>query len=205
MHLAECLDANVKENSKYFKNIKIFELGKIFPENGERMALGAVSNKADFYEMKGVTDELLNGLGIDEFFYKDHDNKVAEVQADGKVIGHIDTNSFEFDFDELVKLADESVEYEPVSKYPAIVRDIAVFVPLNKKVENVLDVIENTAGKLLIDTDLFDIYENEERKSLAFHLIFQSPEKTLTDGEVNGIMEKIFAAVEANPDWEVRK
>ena len=63
----------------------------------------------------------------------------------------------------------------------------------------------NTAGKLLIDTDLFDIYENEERKSLAFHLIFQSPEKTLTDGEVNGIMEKIFAAVEANPDWEVRK
>jgi len=130
---------------------------------------------------------------------------VAEVQADGKVIGHIDTNSFEFDFDELVKLADESVEYEPISKYPAIVRDIAVFVPLNEKVENVLDIIENTAGKLLIDADLFDIYENEERKSLAFHLIFQSPEKTLTDGEVNGIMEKIFAAVEANPDWEVRK
>ena len=204
-NLAEGLKANVKENSKYFKNIKIFELGKIFPENGERMALGAVSNKADFYEMKGVTDELLNGLGIDEFFYKDHDNKVAEVQADGKVIGHIDTNSFEFDFDELVKLADESVEYEPVSKYPAIVRDIAVFVPLNKKVENVLDVIENTAGKLLIDTDLFDIYENEERKSLAFHLIFQSPEKTLTDGEINAVMKKVFEAIEANEDWEVRK
>jgi len=214
-NLTNGLEANVKENGKYFKNIKIFELGKIFPKSGERMALGAVSNKADFYEMKGAADELLFGLGIDEFFYKDHDNRVAEVQADGKVIGHIDTNSFEFDFDELVKLADESVEYEPVSKYPTIVRDIAVFVPLNEKVENVLDIIENTAGKLLIDTDLFDIYphtsngvgvyENEERKSLAFHLIFQSPEKTLTDGEVNGIMEKIFAAVEANPDWEVRK
>ena len=204
-NLTSGLEANIKENSKYFKNIKIFELGKIFPKGGERMAIGAVSNKADFYEIKGVADELLNGLGVDDFFYKDHDNKVAEVQADSKTIGHIDTNYFEFDFDELVRLADESVEYEPVSKYPAIVRDIAVFVPLNKKVENVLDVIENTAGKLLIDTDLFDIYENEERKSLAFHLIFQSPEKTLTDGEVNGIMEKIFAAVEANPDWEVRK
>ena len=66
-------------------------------------------------------------------------------------------------------------------------------------------VIENTAGKLLVDTDLFDIYENDERKSLAFHLIFQSPEKTLTDEEINSIMEKIFAAIEANDDWEVRR
>jgi len=204
-NLMEGLEANIKENGKYFKNIKIFELGKIFPKSGERMALSAISNKADFYEMKGVADELLNGLGIDDFFFKDHDNRVAEVQADGKTIGHIDTNSFEFDFDELVKLADESVEYEPVSKYPAIIRDIAVFVPLNEKAENVLDIIENTAGKLLVDTDLFDIYENEERKSLAFHLIFQSPEKTLTDEEVNAVMEKVFEAIEANPDWEVRK
>ena len=208
-NLADGLLANVKENSKSanwrIKNIKIFELGKIFPAHGERLALGAISDKADFYEMKGIADELLNGLGIDEFFYKDHDNRVAEVQADGKTIGHIDTNSFEFDFDELVRLADESVEYEPVSKYPAIVRDIAVFVPLNEKVENVLDIIENTAGKLLIDTDLFDIYENEERKSLAFHLIFQSPEKTLTDEEINAVMQKVFEATEANPDWEVRK
>ena len=208
-NLADGLLANVKENSKSanwrIKNIKIFELGKIFPAHGERLALGAISDKADFYEMKGIADELLNGLGIDEFFYKDHDNRVAEVQADGKTIGHIDTNSFEFDFDELVRLADESVEYEPVSKYPAIVRDIAIFVPLNEKVENVLDVIENTSGKLLVDTDLFDIYENEERKSLAFHLIFQSPEKTLTDEEVNVVMQKVFEAVEANPDWEVRR
>ncbi|KKT21403.1 MAG: Phenylalanine-tRNA ligase beta subunit [Parcubacteria group bacterium GW2011_GWB1_43_8] len=208
-NLAEGLEANVKENSKSAswrsKNIKVFELGKIFPENGERLAFGAINNKADFYEMKGLADELLFGLGIDDFYYKDHDSRVAEVQAGGKTIGHIDNNSFEFDFDELVKLADESIEYEPVSKYPAIVRDIAVFVPLNEKVENVLDAIENTAGKLLVDTDLFDIYENKERKSLAFHLIFQSPEKTLTDGEINAITQKVFEAMEANPDWEVRK
>src|SRR3989344_2203519 len=204
-NLTSGLETNIKENSKYFKNIKIFELGKVFPKSGEKMALGAISNKDDFYEIKGVADELLNGLGIDDFYYKDNDNGVAEVKADGKTIGHIDNNSFEFDFDELVKLADESVEYEPVSKYPAIIRDIAVFVPLNEKVENVLDVIENTAGKLLIDTDLFDIYENEERKSLAFHLIFQSPEKTLTDEEINAIMQKVFETIEANEDWEVRK
>lgn len=196
---------NVKENSKYFKDIKIFEIGKVFMPEGEYLALGISNNKADFYEMKGVADALLEGLGIDDFYYEDHDNRVAEVCVDGKVVGHVDTNSFEFNFDELIKLADESAEYEPISKYPAIVRDIAVLVPFNEKVENVLDVIENTAGKIMVETDLFDIYENDERKSLAFHLIFQSPEKTLTDEEANDIMEKIFAAVEANPDWEVRR
>ena len=204
-NLADGLSANVKENSKYFKDIKIFELGKIFPVNGEYLALGAISNKADFYEMKGAVDALLEGLGIDDFFYKEHSNKMAEVHIDGKAIGHIDHNSFEFDFDELARLADESAEYNPISKYPAIVRDIAVFVPPNEKVESVLDIIENTAGKIMVETDLFDIYENDERKSLAFHLIFQSPEKTLTDEEVNAVMEKIFAAIEANDDWEVRK
>lgn len=204
-NLAQGLEENYKNNSKYFKNIKIFELGKIFPVHGECLSLGAISNKADFYEMKGVVDALLSGLGIDDFFYKDHDNRVAEVRVDGKAIGHIDTNSFELNFDELVRLADESVEYNPISKYPSIVRDVAVFVPLNEKVENVLDVIENTAGKLLVNTDLFDIYENDERKSMAFHLMFQSQEKTLTDEEVNRVMNKIFGALEANPDWEVRK
>ena len=204
-NLAEGLSANTKENSKYFKDIKIFEIGKIFPKDGEVLSIAAISAKADFYEMKGAVDALLEGLGIDDFYYEDHDNKVAEVHIDGKAIGHIDHNSFEFDFDELAKLADESAEYEPISKYPAIVRDIAVLVPLNEKVENVLDIIENTAGKLLVDTDLFDIYENDDRKSLAFHLIFQSSEKTLTDEEVNAIMEKIFTAIEANDDWEVRR
>ena len=58
------------------------------------MALGAINNKADFYEMKGAADALLSGLGLDDFYYEDHDNRVAEVHVDGKVIGHIDTNSF---------------------------------------------------------------------------------------------------------------
>ena len=58
---------------------------------------------------------------------------MAEVHIDGKTVGHIDINSFEFDFDELARLADESAEYNPISKYPTIVRDIAVFVPPNEK------------------------------------------------------------------------
>ena len=204
-NLISGLENNVKENSKHFKNIKIFELGKIFPKNGERLSLSAINNKADFYEMKGIVDALLEGLGIADFYYQESAEKTADIRVGNADIGVVDHNHFELDFDELARLADEAVEYSPISKYPAIVRDIAVFVPLNEKVDNVLDIIENTAGKLLVDTDLFDVYENKERKSLAFHLIFQSPEKTLTDDETNVIMKKVFEAMEANPDWEVRK
>ena len=159
------------------------------------MALGAISNKADFYEMKGAADALLSGLGIDDFYYKDHDNRVAEVHVDGKVIGHIDTNSFEFD---LTSWLNWPMNRRSMLRFPSTrpsSRDIAVFVPLNEKVENVLDIIENTARKTLVETDLFDIYEKQRTKSLAFHLIFQSTEKTLTDEDVNAIMEKIFETI----------
>lgn len=205
-NLADGLSANVKENNKYFKDIKIFELGKIFPKSGESLSLAAISNKSDFYEIKGVINAILEGLGIDDFYYEDTKKEgVADIRAGNTDVGFVDHDHFELNFDELAKLADEAVEYEPVSKYPAVIRDIAVFVPMEIKVERVLDVIENTAGELLEDTDLFDIYERENDKSLAFHLIFQAKDRTLTDEEVNGIMEKIFTAIEANPDWEVRR
>jgi len=82
-------------------------------------------------------------------------------------------------------------------------------------------VIETAGGELLLDSDLFDIYEGNPRteraeqssydgenleadqKSLAFHLIFQSQERTLTDNEINGIFKKIIKAIESE-GWKVR-
>ena len=86
-------------------------------------------------------------------------------------------------------------------------RDIAVIVPSSVKVDDVQQVIETAGGELLMDSNLFDIYEENleaERKSLAFHLIFQSQERTLTDNEINGIINKIMKAIETE-GWEVRK
>jgi phenylalanyl-tRNA synthetase beta chain len=108
----------------------------------------------------------------------------------------------------LIHFINEEIEYRPISKYPAVIRDIAVLVPQKTKVIEVLDVIENTAGGLLTDTDLFDIYEGEElgdKKNFAFHLIFQSNEKTLSDKEVNVLVDKIIKALEDKPGWQIRK
>ena len=93
--------------------------------------------------------------------------------------------------------------YRPFSRYPFIVRDIALWTPTGTEPEAVLAVIRAQAGELLVRSELFDRFEKGGKLSLAFRLVFQSFEKTLTDAEVNAVMEKVYAAVKAK-GWEVR-
>lgn len=190
-----------------------------------------------FYELKGVVDVVFEKLGITDHWYDNwqpntaghltriwHGPEVAEIKV-GKnehigVLGRIDQKisseydidfplyAFEIDFDVLAEVASGELEYRPISKYPAALRDVAVLVPLNAAVDYVQGEIENAGGKLLIDSDLFDVYEGEGleggMKSLAFRLVFQSPERTLSDKEINKIMDKIIKRLEGS-GWEVRK
>ena len=70
-----------------------------------------------------------------------------------------------------------------------------------------MNVIEEAAGKLIRGIDLFDIYEEieEERKSLAFRIIFQLKERAILPEEVEKAFQKIIENLEKNPNWEVRK
>ena len=160
--------------------------------------------------------------------------KRAKVMAGNKEIGWVGKISksilsgmgigcpvavFELDFDMLNELIEEEIEYQAPSKYPAIERDLSVVVPQNVKVDDALNIIENSSGPLVINIDLMDIYESsgvnsaflereseeaeEGAKSLTFRLVFQSNDRTLTDAEVNRIMEKVIKAVEGE-GWEVR-
>ncbi|HDO23676.1 MAG TPA: hypothetical protein ENG99_00455, partial [bacterium] len=207
INLLDGLAKIAKENLRYFPAVKIFEIGEVFPSHGETISLAVFASNATFYEMKGLVEDLLNELGISDIFFQDHPDKVADIRVGNTSIGLIDHIGWEINFEMLVRLATEEVEYRPISRYPAVKRDISVFVPLKTKVIEVLDVIENTAGMLLIDTDLFDIYElpDEDRNSFAFHLIFQSQEKTLSEEEINELMNKIMDALDANVEWEVRR
>lgn len=132
---------------------------------------------------------------------KDEIKKVYSLKGEVAIV--------EMEFGKLLNAIEKEKEYRPISKYPALYRDIAILAPRSTKVIEILDIIENTAGKTLVDTDLFDIYEDvgvpDGKKSLAFHLIFQSEKKTLSDKEVDKIMDKIIKAIEANDELEVRK
>ncbi|MBI4225160.1 MAG: phenylalanine--tRNA ligase subunit beta [Candidatus Sungbacteria bacterium] len=197
-----------------------------------------IAGKREFYELKGVLAGMFEQLGIDDYGYGDvltteehhhaaklfHPYRVAHINIGNERIGMIGeihpaildemksrgrVVAAEINFDLLWKHAQDEVEFRPISKYPAVIRDIAVVVPENTKTEVIQDIIERTAGELLIDADLFDYFQDEEMrrgdiKNLAFHLTFQSPDRTLTDTEIEKLIGKIIAALEMQ-GWEVRK
>jgi len=226
---------NVERNQKNFPEIRIFELGKIFKKNNKeieekKMLTGLIMTKEGFYQLKGVIDLLLNKLGISNIWYKEtkppfwSSQKCAEIKIDNKEVGFLGEISprilenlkikskvtiFEIDFEKLSKLASEEYEYQPISRFPAAIRDLAILVPRTVKVEDVLNKIETIGGSLICDIDLFDIYEGEElptnKKNLAFHIIYQAEDRTLTSEDIDKIQNKIIKSLEEEIDWEVRK
>jgi len=243
---------NVKDNIKTFlrdeRGIKIFELGKTYQRRAgkifeEKMLTGIIARRSErikgenFYELKGIIDNLLNKLGITDIWYDDYQatpewtddafwqkTGIAEIKVGDEEIGFLgEINSkvlaklnirasvvaFNLNFEKLLKLAEEELIYEPPSPYPAAVRDLAILVNQEDRVGDVLNVIETAGGELVQDVDLFDMYEGEEipggKKNLAFHIIYQSYEKTLKDEEVDKIQRKIIRELEKNEGWKARR
>ena len=96
-----------------------------------------------------------------------------------------------------------SARYQPFSKYPFIVRDIAMWVPASTTPEEVLSVLRENAGDLLVRSELFDQFEKNGKVSYAFRLVFQSFDHTLVDEDASSRMESVNAAVKEK-GWEVR-
>jgi len=206
----------VVENLKYQDEVRIFETGHAFmhdtPTNqsqgvtGEtnRLAIGMGTKRKLkpgelFYEMKGVVDLLGEVLRVpltigDDYFITSGETRVGWAGPDGLA---------EFQLDALETLSPARVQYSPIARFPAIARDIALFVASETKVGDVLETLLAAAGPLVAQSRLFDTFEKEGRKSLAFRLVFQSKERTLQDAEVNEVMKLVSAAV-VERGWQVR-
>lgn len=204
---------NIKDNKKYFKEVRLFEIGNVFQKDKnkviEKKRLGAVLFPSDFYCLKGIIETLLNKLRITDIWYDESSKKNirAEVKVGNDLLGWLTDDIFELDFEKLVELATEERIYSLPSKYPAVVRDVALLVDRGTKIVEVLNLINTIGGPLVCDVDLFDMYEGENipenKKSLAFHIIYQANDHTLTDKEVNIIQGKIINELEKK--WEVRR
>ena len=196
---------------------------------------GESSEGEGFYKIKGYADEFFRKLGITDFYYDPilsrdeeecfsflHSTRRANIVVDNKkcgIIGEAHPNIrelydiksrvyfAELDLGFIQSAAEEEHIYQKPSKYPEVVRDIAVLVSRGTMVVEVLNAINSVSGSLLRDVDLFDMFEGENlpdgMKNLAFHLIFQSDKKTLTSQEVDKIMSKITKVLEEKL-WEVR-
>ncbi|MBD3282142.1 MAG: phenylalanine--tRNA ligase subunit beta, partial [Candidatus Portnoybacteria bacterium] len=174
--------------------------------------------KESFYELKGTIDGLLDKIGISEHWYDDFEatpewsdnvfwqkNGTAEIKmGDNEKIGFLGNINpvilkklgiegslvgFNIDFEKLLNLSEEELIYQKPSPYPSVVRDLSLIINTEDRAAHVLNEINRAGGELVVDVDLFDIYEGdnvpEGKKSLAFHIIYQSYKKTLNDKEVD--------------------
>ncbi|MDO8743099.1 MAG: hypothetical protein Q7J30_00875, partial [Candidatus Azambacteria bacterium] len=181
-----------------------------------------------FFELKGDLDVLFENLGIADCRYDSavnkwwHPGRFAHIKR-GKdflgVIGEVNLAAlavldipgrvamFHLNFEKLIEIAEEEREFSPISKFPAVIRDISILVGREAKVDDVLNVIYGAGAELVKDVDLFDYYEGEElpegRKNLAFHIIYQA-ERTLINEEVRHEEEKIKNALIKELNAEIR-
>ena len=159
--------------------VKVFEIGTVFTKKGEeiRVACG---------DKKNITEMTLN-----EF------SKSASADAFAQPLGSSLRSA-------TPSQKHTSSAFHMWSLFPFIARDIAVWVPEGVKSSQVYKVIKENTGKLVIKgPDLFDEFSKDGKKSYAFRLVFQSYNRTLTDTEVNEIMNKITEKIKEK-GWQVR-
>ena len=172
---------------------------------------------ADFYQLKGIVNQLLTNLSVvgpveyvaTAEFPELHPGKTAKILVHEHEVGFIGeihpsvakqfkigtTYAFELNLQELIDMPKQDSNYEPVAKYPAIKRDIAIEVAKDVTNSQVMAIINKRGGKYLKEVNLFDVYAGSKvaagRKSLAYSLTYVNPKDTLKDEEVNAAFDKI--------------
>ena len=189
-------------------------------------SVSGVSVKGDFYLLKGMVENVLNYMGMRGRYDFDicedakgmHPYVTAKILLDGKLIGVLGRVHPAIVKDEVfvcelsVKALMGKVDricYVSPSKYPSICKDLAFIVDKGVSTRDVEGVIWGVNDSLLADIRLFDVYVGDnipsDKKSLAYSLVFQSRERTLTEEEVMGIMERIVEALQREIGAELRK
>ena len=148
-------------------------------------------------------------------YHRGKQNIVTFGRLDGTLTQGMDIKQevfyADFDVDVLLQiLKKHKMSYKPVSKYPAVRRDLALVLDQQVNYSDILGIAIKTGGKQLRSTNLFDVYENaehvgENKKSCSVSFLFQDDNKTLKDKDVDKIMNKLMAAYEQRLGALIRK
>ena len=172
--------------------------------------------KIDFYVVKGIIENMLDYMGYKNrySFVKGNINDLhpgvqANIILDGKNIGILgkihpnitkdDIYIFEFDLDSLIGKSGK-LKYKEAYKYPSISKDMAFII--NKKIEagDIIKTIKKVSDNTLKEVNVFDIYMgnniDNDKKSIAFNLLYNGDNRTLTDEEVKVLFNKAIKEVE---------
>lgn len=224
--------------SRQNRTIRLFEVGKIFISNGKdrlpdetEMVAGLLSGlrnnpqwhfretDADFYDIKGVVEGLLEGLHIREagftrledrlctYTRAGYTARISDGTDDIGLVGEIDPRVlqnfdlkqtayiFEIDLPRLAALIPETTRAEAIPVFPAVSRDVTLIVDKDLESGKILDGVLGSGEKLVESVHLFDVFEGapvpEGKKSISFRITYRSHEKTLEDEQVNRLHQKL--------------
>jgi len=177
---------------------------------------GSGARKVDFYDIKGDLEALFAPaqLRFEKLLHPAlHPGRAAKVLLDGNEIGCIGELHpewvqkydlpqapvvFEVDFDALK--AAQVPAYAEVSKFPPVIRDLAIVVDQNIALQTLLDGLKKQISGIVQDIQLFDVYVGkgvpENKKSLAFRIVMQDTQRTLQDSEVDAAMQQLVSCFE---------
>ncbi|MBW1678879.1 MAG: hypothetical protein JRJ08_01850, partial [Deltaproteobacteria bacterium] len=232
-------------------NLKIFELGKVFqqeeknPLPNEKLMLGGLicglrteeawnypPEKTDFYDLKGVLENLFQALFIKEINFQT-DNSIpyfhtgisSRILSEDRFLGtigevnpHVLDNFgiskkifiFEIDFGEILNYCKKKQKRaKPLPKFPPVYRDIALVVDLDTQNRVIEEIIGSSKVRYLEEIKVFDVYQGDPipagKKGLAYRMRFQAPDRSLTDEEVNILYKKALSHLTNKLEVKFRK
>ncbi len=183
----------------------------------------------DFYYLKGLLATLFEKQMIRDLEWRRADEKFlhpgrsATIHWNGRCLGYLGELhpdvAEQYDLKQRAIVAELELApileqagtiplFQGIPRYPAVVRDLAIVVDRQITAAQVAQVIRQTAGDLLVDLELFDVYQGEqvagEQKSLAFTLVLQNPEKTLLDEEIAAVLERVVSELQSRLGAKLR-
>ena len=235
--LPSMLEIIARNHSYRNKSARLYELGKIYlpREDGladepKYLSLGAYGDGVDFFSVKGSIETLLHELRITDVKYvactdndSYHPGRCAKVYAGETYLGvfgqihplvaanyGMDTEVYtaELSFDAMYEKRGDIPVYQPLPKFPAVTRDIAVVCDEAVTVGALEESIRRGAKGLLKDVSLFDIYRGPGvaigKKSVAFNLVLRADDRSLTGEEADEDVQSILAALKADHNAVLR-
>ncbi len=223
-------DVSIFEIGKAFqkKDEEYTETKKLAALMSGEYYLGLDKKKVDFYVIKGIAEEILDYLGYNGrySFVRNlektpdelHPGQSAVISVNNDIVGIIgkihpkvekdDVFVLEIDLDRLLSKRVGKMKYKEISKFPNIKKDLSIVVDKKMSAQEIGMKIKKLAGSLLESSEVFDVYTGtgieDDKKSISFALTFGKGDRTLTDDEINEVMNKIIAGLEKDIKAELR-
>ena len=224
-------DVRLYDLSRIYKNDKSQIENGTNPTEEFILTIGMYGKDADFYILKGLVENVLQAAGMAKYdIQRDENNSsyhpgrcanfkvgIDTIATFGEIHPLVTDNYVinervyvaEVNVSKITKYARINKKYEPIPKFPAAPRDISIIVDESVEVKQIEKIIEKRAKKLIESIKLFDIYRSDKlepnKKSVAFSLIFRAKDRTLSDSDINPVMDAIVADLEGSLKAELRK